>query len=181
MLAARKIASTRCSTGTRFQVSKYSCADSIACFACSALACCTTPTTCDGCDGFVDFNFSAVLTSCPAMTIGYSRANSEATFFSAACIAARFSAFVKSTNGSFTNSGFCNRVSAVAMSLPPDISKHPILLRASFTRQRFHSNDRLPTTLPCHYIKSSSTASLKIRVCRSTSASVVAGHISAML
>ena len=70
MSAARNSISARCSAGTFFQVSKYACADSIACRACSALALCTIPITCDGCDGFVDLIFSAVVTFSPPMNIG---------------------------------------------------------------------------------------------------------------
>src|SRR5580693_9418164 len=50
----------------------------------------------------------------PPMYIGYSRPNSEATFFSASSMALRFSGFEKSTNGSFVNSERWILASAVA-------------------------------------------------------------------
>src|SRR5262249_17490275 len=106
----------------------------MACLACSALALSTIPTTCDGCDGFVDLIFSAVFTSWPLMYIGYSRPNSLATFLSAASIAARFSAFVKSTKGSLVNSVFCSFASAVAIRPSPG------------TFRQFYDPRRMPTS-----------------------------------
>src|SRR5208282_1346586 len=73
------------------------------------------PMTCDGCDGLVEVRFSAVMTFWPPMYIGYSRPNSEATFFSASSMALRFSGFEKSMNGSLENSETWIFASAVAM------------------------------------------------------------------
>src|SRR5271169_6696908 len=83
--------------------------------ACSFEASWNTPITSDGREGFVDFLFPAVTTFFPAIHIGYSCPNSAFTFASAASICLRFSAFEKSINGSFVNSGTCNFASAVAM------------------------------------------------------------------
>src|SRR5271155_1571130 len=73
------------------------------------------PSTCDGCEGFVEGRFCVVMTFCPPMYMGYSRPNSEATFFSASSIALRFSGFEKSTKGSLVNSDIWIFASAVAM------------------------------------------------------------------
>src|ERR1700688_754867 len=73
------------------------------------------PMTCEGCEGLVDVRFSAVITFWPPMYIGYSRPNSEATFFSASSMALRFSGFEKSMNGSLENSETWIFASAVAM------------------------------------------------------------------
>src|SRR5271156_5320500 len=73
------------------------------------------PSPCDGCEGFVEGRFCVVMTFCPAMYMGYSRPNSEATFFSASSMALRFSGFEKSTNGSLVNSETWIFASAVAM------------------------------------------------------------------
>src|SRR6266849_1051564 len=63
--------------------------------------------TWDGREGFVEVRFSDVVTFFPPIHMGYSRPNSEATFFSASSIFWRFSGLVKS--------GKWSLVSAVAM------------------------------------------------------------------
>src|SRR5580692_639785 len=73
------------------------------------------PRTCAGCEGFVEVRFDVVMTFCPPMYMGYSRPNSEATFFNASSMALRFSGFDKSTKGSFVNSVMWIFASAVAM------------------------------------------------------------------
>src|SRR5215469_12388257 len=97
--------------------------------ACLALALCTTPITCAGCEGFVDLIFSLLRTSSPPMYIGYSRPNSDATFFSAVSIAALFSGLEKFTNGSLVNSGLCSLTSAVAMMTSSSLLQLIILSR----------------------------------------------------
>src|ERR1700686_1103920 len=105
----------RVSAGTFFHTSKYLFAASIACAACSFDASWNTPITSEGREGFVDFFFPVVTTFCPAIHIGYSCPNSDFTFANAASIRLRFSAFEKSINASFVNSGTCNFASAVAI------------------------------------------------------------------
>ena len=51
----------------------------------------------------------------PAIHMGYSRPNSEATFFRASSIFLRLSGFEKSIKGSLVNSGTCSLASAVAI------------------------------------------------------------------
>src|SRR5713226_2432705 len=115
MCAARKRHFARSCGETRFHVSKYLLASSIACRAISAEAFCKTPMISIGCEGFVEVRFSVVVTFFPLSHIGYSRPNSAFTFFSASCVRARFSAFVKSINGSLVNSETWTICSAVAM------------------------------------------------------------------
>src|SRR5580692_1391413 len=55
------------------------------------------------------------MTLWPPMYMGYSRPNSEATFFRASSMALRFSGFEKSMNGSLENSETWIFASAVAM------------------------------------------------------------------
>jgi len=85
-------------------VSKNLFASSTACRAISTVAFWKTPITSAGREGFVDVRFSVVVTFFPFSHIGYSRPNSAFTFFNASSIRERFSAFVKSINGSFVNS-----------------------------------------------------------------------------
>src|SRR5882724_9659086 len=92
------------------------------------------------------------------MYIGYSRPNSPATFFNAASIAARFSGFEKSTNGSFVNSVFFNFTSAVAIARFSSI-QHLSLLPASDRnnpgipphRRSIASFNKLPMGWPMNY------------------------------
>src|ERR1700737_679436 len=55
----------------------------------------------------------------PPIYIGYSRPNSPATFFNAACMAVLFSGFEKSTKGSLVNSDVRTVVSAIAIQKSP--------------------------------------------------------------
>src|SRR6476646_3664503 len=115
ILAARKRQSARRSAGTRFQESNALLAASTAWAAISGVAVWKTPITCDGCEGLVEVRFSAVITFWPPLYMGYSRPNSEATFFRASSMALRFSGFEESIKGSFVNSETWIFASAVAM------------------------------------------------------------------
>src|SRR5436309_1386397 len=105
---------TRSCAGTFFHVSKYLLAASTACLAMSAVAFWKTPTTSDGREGFVELRLPGVVTFCPPSHIGYSRPNSDFTFFSASSMRLRFSGFEKSINGSLVNSDIGSFCSAVA-------------------------------------------------------------------
>src|SRR6266702_2615055 len=98
--AARKMHLARSWAETFFQVSKYLWAASMACVAISAVACWKTPMTCEGREGFVEWRLSLVVTFWPPSQMGYSWPNSEATFFSASSMRARFSGLEKSMKGS---------------------------------------------------------------------------------
>src|SRR6266436_7423129 len=175
---ARKRHFARSCEGTFFQVSKYLCASSIACRAISAVAFWKTPMISVGREGFVDVLFSVVVTFFPFSHIGYSRPNSAFTFFSASSIRARFSAFVKSINGSFVNSETCTTCSAVAMTPSSSISNHPILLRPETPRQAARRGLRL--SLPAvrvFTVLMEKTAVLKsANLCRSKPLSTIVGH-----
>src|SRR5580692_2923651 len=95
------------------------------------------PSTCEGCEGLVELRFCAVVTFWPPMYIGYSRPNSEATFFSASSMALRFSGFEKSTKGSLVNSERWILASAVATADSSSTGKEQIVLRAPNARQGF--------------------------------------------
>src|SRR5215472_2551851 len=105
---------TRSCAGTFFHVSKYWLAASTACLAMSAVAFWKTPITSDGREGLVELRLLGVVTFRPPRHIGYSRPNSDFTFFSASSMRLRFSGFEKSINGSLANSEMCGFCSAVA-------------------------------------------------------------------
>src|SRR6266436_6326255 len=109
MCAARKRHFARSCGETRFHVSKYLLASSIACRAISAVAFWKTPMISIGCEGFVEVRFSVVVTFFPLSHIGYSRP---------------ISGFVKSINGSLVNSETWTICSAVAMVGPSSVCKH---------------------------------------------------------
>src|ERR1700676_3853666 len=72
--------------------------------------------------------------------MGYSRPNSDATFFSASSIFLRFSAVEKSTNGSFVNSLNPNFASAVAMAKSSSSHNNLIIIRPLQPEQPCPSN-----------------------------------------
>src|SRR5207248_11196325 len=85
----------------------------------SAVAFWKTPITSDGREGFVELRLPGVVTFCPPSHMGYSRPNSDFTFFSASSMRLRFSGLEKSMNGSLVNSEMCGFCSAVATGNPP--------------------------------------------------------------
>src|SRR5580693_8945594 len=92
------------------------------------------------------------------MYIGYSRPNSPATIASASSIAFLFSAFAKSTNGSFTNSPTDNFTSAVAIT-----HSSPSVANTQFYCLLKPPHKRPPTRAPPHTLGGGST-----RICKST-------------